>query len=95
MVTTDTARAAIIAGLAAAVLVHEAGLVLIYVAAFGVGTGAALRGTAAVACVPRLVEPAGLDKANGRVTAGQIVGYELAGPPGAGCSAWPPHCRWR
>jgi MFS family permease len=84
MVTTDTARAAIIAGLAAAVLVHEAGLVLIYAAAFLVGTGAAVRGTAAVACVPRLVEPAGLDRANGRVMAGQIVGNELAGPAAGG-----------
>ena len=69
---------------AAAVLIHEAGLVLIYVAAFGVGTGAALRGTAAVACVPRLVEPSDLDKANGRVIAGQIVGNELAGPAAGG-----------
>lgn len=84
IVTVDTARAAVIAGLAAAVLIHEAGLVLIYVAAFLVGTGAALRGTAAVACVPRLVEPADLDKANGRVIAGQIVGYELAGPAAGG-----------
>lgn len=80
MMTVDIARAAIIAGLAAAVLIHDAGLVLIYVAAFLVGTGAALRGTAAVACVPRLVDPADLDKANGRVIAGQIVGYEMAGP---------------
>src|ERR1700733_7071973 len=84
MVTVDTARAVIIAGLAAAVLIHEAGLVLIYVAAFGVGTGAALRGTAAMACVPRLVEPGDLDKANGRVIAGQIVGNELAGPAAGG-----------
>ena len=84
MVTVDTARAAIIAGLAAAVLIHEAGLALIYVAAFGVGTGAALRGTAAVACVPRLVEPSDLDRANGRVIAGQIVGNELAGPAAGG-----------
>jgi MFS family permease len=84
MVTVDTARAAIIAGLAAAVLTHEAGLVLIYVAAFLVGTGAALRGTAAVASVPRLVEPTDLDKANGRVIAGQIVGNELVGPAAGG-----------
>jgi MFS family permease len=80
MVTVDIARTAIIAGLAVAVLVHDAGLALIYVAAFLTGTGAALRGTAAVTCVPRLVEPADLDKANGRVIAGQIVGNELAGP---------------
>jgi MFS family permease len=84
MVAVDIARVAIIAGLAAAVLIHEAGLVLIYVAAFLVGTGAALRGTAAVACVPRLVRPTDLDKANGRVIAGQIVGNELAGPAAGG-----------
>jgi len=45
---------------------------------------AALRGTAAVTCVPSLVEPAYLDKANGRVIAGQIVGNELAGPAAGG-----------
>jgi MFS family permease len=84
MVTVDIARAAIVAGLAAAVFFHDAGLVLIYVAALLVGTGAALRGTAAVTCVPRLVEPADLDKANGRVITAQIVGYELAGPAAGG-----------
>ena len=37
-----------------------------------------------MACVPRLVDPAGLDKANGRMIAGQIVGNELAGPAAGG-----------
>ena len=40
--------------------------------------------TAAVTCVPRLVESVDLDKANGRVIAGQIVGNELAGPAAGG-----------
>jgi MFS family permease len=84
MVTVDAARVAIIAGLAGAVIVHEAGLVLIYIAALLTGAGSALRGTAAVTCVPRLVEPDDLDKANGRVIAGQIVGSELAGPAASG-----------
>jgi predicted MFS family arabinose efflux permease len=37
-----------------------------------------------VTCVPRLVEPADLNRANGRVIAGQIVGNELAGPAAGG-----------
>jgi MFS family permease len=84
MVIVDITRAAIIAALAVAVLAHSAGLVLIYVTAFVTGTGSALRDTAAVTCVPRLVEPADLDQANGRLIAGQIVGNELAGPAAGG-----------
>jgi len=84
MEIVDLARAAIIAGLAAAILTHSAGLTLIYVAAFTTGVGSALRDTAAVACVPRLVASADLDRANARVIAGQIVGNELAGPAAGG-----------
>jgi MFS family permease len=84
MVIVDITRAAIIAALAVAVLAHSAGLALIYVTAFVTGTGSALRDTAAVTCVPRLVEPADLDQANGRLIAGQIVGNELAGPAAGG-----------
>jgi MFS family permease len=80
MMTADIARAVLVAALAAAVLGHHDPLALIYVAGFLTGVGSALRGTAAVTCVPRLVEPADLDKANGRVIAGQVVGNELAGP---------------
>jgi hypothetical protein len=63
---------------------HSAGLVLIYLTAFITGVGSALRDTAAVACVPRLVDPAGLDRANARVIAGWVVGNELAGPAAGG-----------
>ena len=84
MVVVDVARTAIIAGLATAILVHGAGLAAIYLAALTTGVGSALRGTAAVACVPRLVDPADLDQANGRVIAGHIVGNELAGPATGG-----------
>jgi MFS family permease len=52
MVMVDVARAAIIAGLAAAILTHSAGLVLIYLTAFTTGVGSALRDTAAGACLP-------------------------------------------
>jgi MFS family permease len=84
MVLVDVTRAVVIAALAAAILGHAAGLVLIYLAAFITGTGSALRNTAAVTCVPRLVPPADLDQANGRMVAGQIVGNELAGPAAGG-----------
>lgn len=84
MVVVDVAQAAVIAGLAAAILTGSAGLVLIYLAAFITGAGSALRDTAAVACVPRLADPAHLDRAYARVIAGQIVGNELAGPAAGG-----------
>jgi len=84
MIMVDITRAVIIAALAAAVLAHGAGLVLIYLTAFTTGAGSALRDTAALTCVPRLVESADLDRANGRVIAGQIVGNELAGPAAGG-----------
>ena len=84
MVAVDLARTVIIAALAVAVLAHSAGLLLIYLTAFVTGTGSALRDTAAVTCVPRLVSQADLDKANGRIIAGSIVGNELAGPAAGG-----------
>ena len=84
MVVVDTARAAIIAGLAVAILARADGLVLIYLAAFTTGIGSALRKTAAVTCVPRLVDAADLDRANARVIAGQIIGNEMAGPAAGG-----------
>ena len=93
MVAVDVARAAVIVALATAILAHGAGLWLIYLTAFVTGAGSALRDTAAVTCVPRLVQPDRLDQANARLIAGQIVGNELAGRPRvAGCSAWLPCC---
>jgi MFS family permease len=84
MVAVDVTRAAVIAALAAAILAHGAGLWLIYLTAFVTGAGSALRDTAAVTCVPRLVQPDGLETANARMIAGQIVGNELAGPAAGG-----------
>lgn len=84
MVIVDVTRAVFIVGLAAAVLAHSAGLALIYLTAFATGVGSALRDTAAVTCIPRLVDSADLDRANARVIAGRIVGHELAGPAAGG-----------
>lgn len=80
MLVVDTARAVVIGALAVAVLLHGAGLPLIYLTAFVTGIGAALRDTAAETALPRLVPAGDLDRANGRLVAGQIVGNELAGP---------------
>src|SRR5215469_15589090 len=84
MVAVDTMQAAIIAALAGAIVMHADGLALIYLTAFTTGVGSALHNTAAVTCVPRLVDPADLDRANGRLVAGQIVANELAGPAAGG-----------
>lgn len=80
MVGVDLARAALIAALAVAVATHVATLPLIYVTAFVTGAGSTVRDTAATTAVPRLVDPADLDRANGRLVAGELVGNELAGP---------------
>jgi len=84
MVAMNIVQAATMAALVAAILAHGAGLWLIYLAAFVTGIAAGLRGTAASASVPRLVKPADLDQANGRLIAGRIVGNELAGPAAGG-----------
>jgi len=80
MATVDVARAVMITALSVAVLAHEASLPLIYATAFVTGVGALARDTAAATAVPRLVSADDLDRANGRLIAGRIVGNELAGP---------------
>src|SRR5260370_3324186 len=84
MAAVDVARAGAVAALAGAILAQGAGLWLIYLPAFVPGAGSALRDTAAVTCVPRLVQPDRLDQANAGLIAGQIVGNELAGPAAGG-----------
>jgi predicted MFS family arabinose efflux permease len=84
MVTMSLVQAVVIAALAVAILAHSAGLLLIYLAAVVTGIASGLRGTAASVSVPQLVSPADLDRANGRLIAGQIVGNELAGPAAGG-----------
>jgi MFS family permease len=84
MVTMNIVQAVTLAALAAAILAHSAGLLLIYLAALITGIASGLRGTAGSASVPALVKPPDLDRANGRIIAGQIVGNELAGPAAGG-----------
>ncbi|MGP4020435.1 MFS transporter [Saccharopolyspora sp. 5N708] len=80
MVVVDVTRAIVIAALALAVAMGALSLPLIYLTAFVTGVGALVRDTAAATAVPRLVTKAELERANGRLVAGRLVGDELAGP---------------
>lgn len=80
MVAVDLVRAAVIAALAVTVILGLVNLPLIYLTAFITGVGAMARDTAAATAAPRLVSKSDLDKANGRLVAGRLIGDELAGP---------------
>jgi MFS family permease len=80
MVGVDMVRAVLIAVLAIGVAAHVMSLPLIYLTAFVTGVGSMLRDTAATTAVPRLINDDELERANGHLVAGGIVGNELAGP---------------
>ncbi|SCL45852.1 Fucose permease [Micromonospora citrea] len=77
----DVGRVLVLSTLALAVATARAPIGLVVVAAFLLGVGETLRDTAAQTAVPRLVDEAQLEKANGRLVAGEIVGNEFVGPP--------------
>ncbi|MFG3698100.1 MFS transporter [Micromonospora sp. NPDC047620] len=77
----DVGRVLVLSTLALAVATARAPIGLVVVAAFLLGVGETLRDTAAQTAVPRLVDDAQLEKANGRLVAGEIVGNEFVGPP--------------
>ncbi|GIJ80247.1 Fucose permease [Micromonospora phaseoli] len=81
LAAADTGRVVVLAALAAAVALGWATITLVVVAAFLLGVGETVRDTAAQTAVPRLVPDAQLEKANGRLVAGEIVGNEFVGPP--------------
>lgn len=56
------------------------GVLGVYALAFALGVGEALYECAAQAIVPALVQPGGLETANGRLWAARCAGRELAGP---------------
>lgn len=81
LTAADTARIVVLAILAATVATGTATVTLVVVAAFVLGAGETLRDTAAQTAVPRLVPDRLLERANGRLVAGEIVGNEFVGPP--------------
>jgi MFS family permease len=80
MVGVDAFRTILIAALAVAAAFHAVDLPLIYLTAFVTGIGSMVRDTAATTALPRLIDRDELERANGRLVAGGIVGSELAGP---------------
>ncbi|MEU6023032.1 MFS transporter [Micromonospora sp. NPDC047134] len=81
LTVADTGRVVVLGTLAAAIALDWASIALVVVAAFLLGIGETIRDTAAQTAVPRLVPDAQLEKANGRLVAGEIVGNEFVGPP--------------
>ncbi|WP_416901473.1 MFS transporter [Micromonospora echinospora] len=81
LVAADAGRVVVLGTLAVAVATGWATVPLVAAAAFLLGVGETLRDTAAQTAVPRLVADEHLEKANGRLVAGEIVGNEFVGPP--------------
>jgi MFS family permease len=81
MWTVDLARAAVMALLAAAVVTGRATIPLLLAVAFLLGSGETLFDSAAQASLPAVVPVAGLERANGRLYAGNVVGGAFAGAP--------------
>ncbi|MER7459824.1 MFS transporter [Micromonospora sp. NPDC126480] len=79
--TADAGRVLVLATLAVAVATGWATIALVVAASFLLGVGETLRDTAAQTAVPRLVRDEHLERANGRLVAGEIVGNEFVGPP--------------
>ncbi|MEU8972168.1 MFS transporter [Streptomyces monashensis] len=83
---SNVVRGAALLG-AALVLATDRALPLLYGLAFLLGIAETLADTAAPAMLPRLVEARHLERANGRLSAAQIVLNEMVGPPVAGLLA--------
>ncbi|MBB5789966.1 MFS transporter [Jiangella mangrovi] len=76
----DAGRIVVLLGLVAALLTDTATLPLVAAAAFALGVAETVRDTAAQTVVPRLVPSRLLERANGRLVAGEVAGNEFVGP---------------
>jgi MFS family permease len=81
LVWADTARVVVLTGLVVAVATGLASVPLVVLASFLLGVGETVRDTAAQTALPGLVPERLLERANGRLVAGEIVGNEFVGPP--------------
>jgi MFS family permease len=83
MVLVDCLRAVAMAGLVAAVLLHTAALAVLLAVLFLVSTGEVIERSAGQALVPALVPRDRLERANGWLFGGAMVGQQMvAGPLG-------------
>ena len=81
MVITNTLRFVGIGLLAFGIATGDAGLVAVYVVAFGLGVAETFFDTSAEAFIPQLVETEDLPSANARLQGLEFVAGSLAGPP--------------
>jgi MFS family permease len=84
LLVVQSLQAAAVLGLAGLVVAHLDSLWFIGAAALITGVAATLRGTATQAATPRLTDHSDLDRVNGRLAAGSLIGSELLGPASAG-----------
>ena len=81
MSTVNALRALLVLGLAAAVIADLASIWLLYAIGFGLGVAETLFDNASQAFLPAVVERDDLERANGRLMAGEIVTNQFLGPP--------------
>ncbi|NUT53743.1 MAG: MFS transporter [Saccharothrix sp.] len=84
MLQANTARAVLLAVLAAAVATGSATIWLLYVIALAAGVAETLYDTSAQSLLPQLVERERLPRANSRLFAVELTANEFVGPPVAG-----------
>lgn len=76
----ELSRIAVLSGLIAMLLSDRATIGAVAAAAFLLGAGETMRDTAAQTVIPRLVPSVLLERANGRLSAVELVGNEFVGP---------------
>ncbi|MGY1607720.1 MULTISPECIES: MFS transporter [unclassified Geodermatophilus] len=76
----DGLRVVVLAVLVALLVADRASVVTVAVAALLLGVGETVRDVAAETVLPRLVPADSLERANGRMAAGQVAGNEFVGP---------------
>jgi predicted MFS family arabinose efflux permease len=81
LVVSNVLRGVAVLALALSVQIEVGGLVLLYVAFAVIGTLEGAADNAAVSLVPGLVANRDLDRANGRISAAQLIADEFMGPP--------------
>ncbi|WP_166982808.1 MFS transporter [Paramicrobacterium fandaimingii] len=81
LLTANLLRGASVLALALCVHVGVGGLVLLYIAIAVIGTLETAADNAAVSIVPSIIRDHDLDRANGRISAAQLIADEFVGPP--------------
>jgi MFS family permease len=81
IILVQVCRAVVALAFAAAVSIGSVAIWMLYVTAFAIAVGETLVDSAAQAAVPQLVPSTQLERANGRVMAGQLMTNEIVGAP--------------